>query len=135
MKYSVTVVRTVHQSKTFEIESEDEKEARHKGLDKAYNEDFSGLEKEAQYEVDSCVPAKSTELDIPWIYDERVGCVAVYAGERRKCLSSPPEAFIFYRGFSRKGTEVGDWLRDDAACELAARLVDDHNSKLPVKED
>jgi hypothetical protein len=33
----------------------------------------------------------------PWKLDERVGCVAVYAGTARNCLEDPPDSFIFYR--------------------------------------
>ena len=32
-----------------------------------------------------------------WICDIRVGCVAVYAGEKQNCLSGLSESFIFYK--------------------------------------
>ncbi len=56
----------------------------------------------------------------PWVYDERVGCVGVYDGEKRNCLSMPSDSFIFYRHGEYvvpPGEEHGHWTvrEDDAA--------------------
>lgn len=51
-KYAVDVVRTVHQTKTILIKATSRSVAKGKAISQAANEDFSGLEKEATYEVE-----------------------------------------------------------------------------------
>ncbi len=56
----------------------------------------------------------------PWIYDERAGCVAIYAGEETECLDQPPECFIAYK----HGTHTGDgWEIDQQKCADFKRIV------------
>lgn len=43
----------------------------------------------------------------PWIYDERTGMVAVYAGEQLNCLDLPSDSFIYVRGWKRKTEGLG----------------------------
>jgi len=47
----------------------------------------------------------------PYIVDERVGCVAVYRGPRRNCLSGitdDPDCALFIEGMRRKDAEGND---------------------------
>lgn len=52
----------------------------------------------------------------PWNYDPRVGCVAVYSGEKRNCLATD-EPFIYYKPGVRvrDGWETDPQHRSDAA--------------------
>lgn len=40
---------------------------------------------------------KPKHSPLPWNYDERVGCVAVYAGPKLNCLSGSNRFAIYYR--------------------------------------
>lgn len=61
----------------------------------------------------------------PWICDERVGCVAVYAGELRECLNLPRENFVYYR----HGAMIdGHWTVDPVYGDEARRITDAHNA-------
>jgi hypothetical protein len=57
------------------------------------------------------------------IYDERVGCVAVYeAQDKWDCLELPIQNFVFYKAFKRG--EDGKFQRDHNACDLARAIAD-----------
>lgn len=51
MKYSITITRTSYASKTFNVEADNEKEAKEKALNEAYNTSFQ--EDNADYDVDN----------------------------------------------------------------------------------
>lgn len=53
MKYKVTVVRTCHQTLEIEVDADSTAGARDKAIEMAPNLDFSGKEKEADYEVEA----------------------------------------------------------------------------------
>jgi hypothetical protein len=43
----------------------------------------------------------------PWLYDERTGMVAVYAGKALNCLDLPSDSFIYMRKWERKVEGLG----------------------------
>jgi len=53
----------------------------------------------------------------PWVYDERVGMVAVYPGEPRHCLDLPADAFVFVRHWARTPCGQGFLVGEDV-CAL-----------------
>lgn len=66
---------------------------------------------------------------LEWVYDERVGMVAVYQGKERGCLDTDRDDFVFARYFKNKSDGAG-WIKDEAVCECAQRLVESHNAEL-----
>jgi hypothetical protein len=59
MKFRAVVTRTCHQTIEFEVDAENAAEATKKAKELAPNEDFSGKEKEADYEVDYVTDPRS----------------------------------------------------------------------------
>jgi hypothetical protein len=66
-----------------------------------------------------------------YIFDLRVGCVAVYEGPKRNCLSLPLEAFLYYRNGSQD--ENGDWQIDQKYIDEAKMIADALNKQQGIK--
>lgn len=81
--------------------------------------------------------ARLTELEtvnkdvgpLPWQFDERTGCVAVYEGERRDCLDDGGEFVFFQRGVWTLGAVRGhEWWIHPGAIAKAKAIALSHNN-------
>ncbi len=61
----------------------------------------------------------------PWIYDERVGCLAVYAGEKQNCLAGISNSCIYY----------ASGYKDDGKWHLYERDINDGKFIANAPED
>lgn len=64
-----------------------------------------------------------TATPAPWIYDKRIGCVAVYVGDRANCMEETDGRRIFYAN-GKKRLKISDrenweWTVDDKDCSNA----------------
>jgi hypothetical protein len=66
-----------------------------------------------------------------YIFDLRVGCVAVYEVPKLNCLSLPREAFLYYRNGSQD--ENGDWQVDQKYINEAKMIANALNKQQETK--